>query len=80
VDTSGGTVRNTDSHAILPRESHSAFQHFDENEPIHAKYAKLSRKIKTNPRLLGYHVPAVRRRDLFYAKLEDQRAEALGQV
>ncbi|KAF2155826.1 cytochrome-c oxidase, subunit VIIa [Myriangium duriaei CBS 260.36] len=27
----------------------------------------------------GYHVPAVRRRDLFYAKLEDQRAEALGQ-
>lgn len=28
----------------------------------------------------GYHVPAVRRRDLFYAKLEDQRAEALGQV
>ncbi|KAM0715085.1 hypothetical protein Q7P37_009550 [Cladosporium fusiforme] len=28
----------------------------------------------------GYHVPAVRRRDLFYAKLEDQRAEAAGQV
>ena len=22
----------------------------------------------------GYHVPAVRRRDLFYAKLEDERA------
>lgn len=22
----------------------------------------------------GYHVPAVRRRDLFYSKLEDQRA------
>ncbi|KAH9833944.1 cytochrome-c oxidase, subunit VIIa [Teratosphaeria destructans] len=28
----------------------------------------------------GYHVPAVRRRDLFYAKLEDQRAAAFGQV
>jgi cytochrome c oxidase subunit 7 len=28
----------------------------------------------------GYHVPAVRRRDMFYAKLEDQRAEALGQI
>ncbi|KAK5131678.1 hypothetical protein LTR08_000732 [Meristemomyces frigidus] len=28
----------------------------------------------------GYHIPAVRRRDMFYAKLEDQRAEALGQV
>jgi len=28
----------------------------------------------------GFHVPAVRRRDLFYAKLEDQRAAALGQV
>jgi hypothetical protein len=26
----------------------------------------------------GYHVPAVRRRDMFYAKLEDQRAEAAG--
>lgn len=28
----------------------------------------------------GFHVPSVRRRDLFYAKLEDQRAEALGQT
>lgn len=28
----------------------------------------------------GFHMPAVRRRDLFYAKLEDQRAEALGQA
>jgi len=28
----------------------------------------------------GFHVPAVRTRDLFYAKLEDQRAVALGQV
>jgi ribosomal protein S15P/S13E len=34
----------------------------------------------TNSQRTGYHVPAVRRRDLFYAKLEDQRAEALGQV
>ncbi|CZT21036.1 related to cytochrome-c oxidase chain VIIa [Ramularia collo-cygni] len=24
----------------------------------------------------GFHMPAVRKRDLFYAKLEDQRAEA----
>ncbi|KZF18940.1 cytochrome-c oxidase, subunit VIIa [Xylona heveae TC161] len=24
----------------------------------------------------GYHVPATRQRDLFYAKLEDQRASA----
>lgn len=28
----------------------------------------------------GFHMPAVRRRDMFYAKLEDQRAEALGQA
>ncbi|CAK3757797.1 cytochrome-c oxidase, subunit VIIa [Lecanosticta acicola] len=28
----------------------------------------------------GFHVPSVRRRDLFYAKLEDQRADAFGQV
>ena len=41
------------------------------------------RKIKLTRLLLnssGYHVPAVRRRDMFYAKLEDQRAEALGQI
>lgn len=28
----------------------------------------------------GYHVPAVRRRDRFYAKLEQERAKALGQL
>jgi cytochrome c oxidase subunit 7 len=28
----------------------------------------------------GFHVPAVRRRDLFYAKLEDERAAAMGQL
>ncbi|KAK4626723.1 Cytochrome c oxidase subunit 9, mitochondrial [Fulvia fulva] len=28
----------------------------------------------------GFHVPSVRRRDQFYAKLEDERAAALGQV
>ncbi|OMP84251.1 Cytochrome c oxidase subunit 7A [Diplodia seriata] len=27
----------------------------------------------------GYHVPAVRHRDNFYTKLEDERAKALGQ-
>ncbi|EFQ94947.1 hypothetical protein PTT_07193 [Pyrenophora teres f. teres 0-1] len=27
----------------------------------------------------GYHVPAVRHRDAFYQKLEDERAAALGQ-
>ncbi|KAG8625002.1 hypothetical protein KVT40_006753 [Elsinoe batatas] len=27
----------------------------------------------------GFHVPSVRRRDIFYAKLEDRRAEELGQ-
>jgi hypothetical protein len=27
----------------------------------------------------GYHVPAVRHRDAFYQKLEDDRAAALGQ-
>lgn len=27
---------------------------------------------------VGYHVPSVRRRDKFYAKLEDARAEAAG--
>ena len=29
--------------------------------------------------LKGYHVPAVRHRDAFYQKLEDDRAAALGQ-
>jgi hypothetical protein len=28
--------------------------------------------------LSGYHVPAVRHRDAFYQKLEDERAKALG--
>ncbi|QDS67894.1 hypothetical protein FKW77_008208 [Venturia effusa] len=28
----------------------------------------------------GYHIPAVRRRDAFYQKLEDKRAQALGTV
>lgn len=27
----------------------------------------------------GYHVPAVRHRDAFYQKIEDERAAALGQ-
>ncbi|KAF2202389.1 cytochrome c oxidase family protein-like protein [Delitschia confertaspora ATCC 74209] len=27
----------------------------------------------------GYHVPAVRHRDAFYTKIEDERAKALGQ-
>ncbi|KAF2798724.1 cytochrome c oxidase family protein-like protein [Melanomma pulvis-pyrius CBS 109.77] len=27
----------------------------------------------------GYHVPAVRHRDAFYQKIEDERARALGQ-
>ncbi|KAH7062661.1 hypothetical protein B0J12DRAFT_736178 [Macrophomina phaseolina] len=27
----------------------------------------------------GYHVPAVRHRDAFYTRLEDERAKALGQ-
>ncbi|KAF1934717.1 cytochrome c oxidase family protein-like protein [Clathrospora elynae] len=27
----------------------------------------------------GYHVPAVRHRDAFYQKIEDERASALGQ-
>jgi hypothetical protein len=29
--------------------------------------------------LEGYHVPAVRHRDAFYTKLEDERSAALGQ-
>ncbi|TKA76660.1 hypothetical protein B0A55_02598 [Friedmanniomyces simplex] len=28
----------------------------------------------------GFHIPRTRRRDLFYAKLEDERANAFGQV
>lgn len=28
----------------------------------------------------GYHVPAVRRRDIYYSKLEDERARAMGQI
>ncbi|KAF2237954.1 cytochrome c oxidase family protein-like protein [Viridothelium virens] len=28
----------------------------------------------------GYHVPAVRKRDNYYAKLENERSKALGQV
>ncbi|KAF4306341.1 cytochrome c oxidase family protein-like protein [Botryosphaeria dothidea] len=27
----------------------------------------------------GYHVPAVRHRDAYYTRLEDERAKALGQ-
>ncbi|KAF2655133.1 cytochrome c oxidase family protein-like protein [Lophiostoma macrostomum CBS 122681] len=27
----------------------------------------------------GYHVPAVRHRDAFYQKIEDERANAIGQ-
>jgi cytochrome c oxidase subunit 7 len=27
----------------------------------------------------GYHVPAVRHRDAFYQRIEDERARALGQ-
>jgi hypothetical protein len=38
------------------------------------------RKLTTSFQQTGFHVPAVRRRDLFYAKLEDQRAAAMGQV
>jgi hypothetical protein len=34
----------------------------------------------TDCQITGFHVPAVRRRDLFYAKLEDQRAAAMGQA
>lgn len=29
--------------------------------------------------IAGYHVPAVRHRDAFYQKIEDERASALGQ-
>ena len=29
----------------------------------------------TTPRRYGYHVPAVRKRDTFYSKLEEQRAK-----
>lgn len=29
---------------------------------------------------VGYHVPAVRHRDAFYQKIEDERARALGQT
>jgi hypothetical protein len=32
----------------------------------------------TNPPQ-GYHVPAVRHRDAFYQKIEDERARALGE-
>ncbi|OAL52819.1 cytochrome c oxidase family protein-like protein [Pyrenochaeta sp. DS3sAY3a] len=34
-----------------------------------------------SPQLIvsGYHVPAVRHRDAFYQKIEDERAAALGQ-
>ncbi|KAI4745140.1 hypothetical protein E4T50_04543 [Aureobasidium sp. EXF-12298] len=49
------------------------------------KYSERTRKEKEHKRLTevtntGFHVPAVRRRDLFYAKLEDERAAALGQL
>ncbi|CAD0090706.1 unnamed protein product [Aureobasidium mustum] len=50
-----------------------------------APSAPLSKRKRKNtqtdgPSLSGFHVPAVRRRDLFYAKLEDERAAALGQL
>jgi len=31
-------------------------------------------KISNGPHRYGYHVPAVRKRDIFYSKLEEQRA------
>lgn len=33
----------------------------------------------TQHRITGYHVPAVRHRDRFYAKLEDERMKGIGQ-
>jgi hypothetical protein len=53
------------------------------NDPTHSLGMILPDTCESLPRQLrasGYHVPAVRRRDMFYAKLEDQRAEALGQI
>jgi hypothetical protein len=35
--------------------------------------------IELHSHLQGYHVPAVRHRDAFYQKLEDDRAATLGQ-
>ncbi|KAI5208285.1 hypothetical protein E4T39_01600 [Aureobasidium subglaciale] len=50
-------------------------------------YTRQTKKIETNKQktnksspTTGFHVPAVRRRDLFYAKLEDERAASLGQA
>jgi hypothetical protein len=50
-------------------------------EPTPERYTKIKRRPKTDKKVaIGFHVPAVRRRDLFYAKLEDQRAASMGQV
>ncbi|KAK4995534.1 Cytochrome c oxidase subunit 7A [Elasticomyces elasticus] len=38
------------------------------------------KRMKLMTETTGFHIPAVRKRDTFYAKLEDKRAEALGQV
>jgi hypothetical protein len=49
---------------------------------IQTETERTTRTVKTdgNVNNTGFHVPAVRRRDLFYAKLEDQRAASMGQV
>jgi hypothetical protein len=40
----------------------------------------MGREMRELMSLVGYHVPAVRRRDKYYASIEDQRSKALGQV
>lgn len=69
ADISGGTVRNgresTANDYERPRNA------IDEHQIMHNQ-ALTSHE--------GFHVPSVRRRDLFYAKLEDQRAEAFSQA
>lgn len=52
------------------------------------RYVATARQLLQNPQqathltlhFAGYHIPAVRKRDAFYQKLEDKRAKALGTV
>ncbi|MCJ1383808.1 hypothetical protein MMC17_006922 [Xylographa soralifera] len=47
---------------------------------LHTTWIPRTRYMQWYSHQSGYHIPATRRRDLFYAKLEDQRAEAAGVV
>ncbi|XTI91436.1 hypothetical protein V2W45_1459833 [Cenococcum geophilum] len=45
----------------------------------YALFSAVIANFESHTFLKGYHVPAVRHRDVFYQKIEDERVAALGQ-